>query len=1081
MVGAGQQVARVEKFTPEQKRAIGLVGRDLCVSAGAGSGKTGVLVERFVRLVKKGIPVSEILCITFTEKATAEMKQRVAERLHSRGMERQRQEVEFAYISTIDSFCSRLLRENALEAGLDPEFTILEEYEARFLLGSLAKELLARWGNTNPEGYKLLLEKLHCNDLAESSTGLLATIRSHGFLAGDIPVGDNCQGELDEEQAWWEKESEGPRRAFKEFLCQLQLSYQKEKHERRVLDFSDLVEKSVHLLQAYPVLREERRRQFRHILVDEFQDTNNPQRTLLELLKREGNLFVVGDAQQSIYGFRNADVEVFLGHRRQTEETGGEVIHLDSNFRSRAEILAFVNALFKGYWGGDDSTEWRPLIAGAHFVGKEVPSIEFILASGGKGKKMEEVRELEAKLLASRIKEIVEGGEYRITRVGRERGLVYGDCGILLRTFTDVKLFETALEEMGIPFFVVDGRGLYDAREIIDLINLLRVIDNPRGDLELAAVLRSPLVGITDNTLFWLAYNAKHRAKDEPVLMQLDKLDSIAEIESDQRDRLLKLRQWLERFRGQRERLPLASLIEDIVAETNYDAKVLTLTDGRQCYANLRKFIELTRSFEKRGIMSLREFLKTVQNLRVTETRESEAPTGLEKDNVVKIMTIHKAKGLQFPVAVVADLGRSGRNDRSDVLFSKNRGLGLRMLNPLTRKPEDTDSFTKIYQEIKAREEKEEERVLYVALTRAEEHLILSGSYTERTKSVPLKRMTETLSLSLDSTTAENELTYTGEGFKVSVVQATLEEGFPQTKYDYTRLSGKEREKIHRKERLEVSKKNGIELPVTVAIPRQASNRDYIYSVTEIMSYHSCPQLYYFRYRLGLPSIEAEGALSPVKTEDELEDSPWIGLGNAAHRALELYRPAENYNLYGLEEAIQQALKETLSRPASVEEVNALKGWVKNFYASREGKAVMTAKEVRREMPFIFNYQGIPIRGKIDLLFSPRREDWYLLDYKSSSSTPYIIDSYSVQMRLYSLAMEVIFGRLPGQAMLFFLPEGKGVAVDITPKVMSELDRWLGTFFDACEKMPSHAWSATLSAQVRRSCKSCEYKRYCER
>ncbi|MEK7241744.1 MAG: UvrD-helicase domain-containing protein, partial [Planctomycetota bacterium] len=157
----GLQANASSNLTPEQERAVGTLGKDLCVSAGAGSGKTGVLVERFVGLVSEGgLSVPEILCITFTEKAAGEMKQRVAHKFKSLGMEQERQEVEFAYISTIDSFCSRLLRENALEAGLDPDFTILEEYEASSLQRDMAEDLLARWEETNPEGYKLLLEEL---------------------------------------------------------------------------------------------------------------------------------------------------------------------------------------------------------------------------------------------------------------------------------------------------------------------------------------------------------------------------------------------------------------------------------------------------------------------------------------------------------------------------------------------------------------------------------------------------------------------------------------------------------------------------------------------------------------------------------------------------------------------------------------------------------------------------------------------------------------------------------------------------------------------------------------------------------
>ena len=1201
----GEQYAPTDNLTPEQERAVGTLGKDLCVSAGAGSGKTGVLVERFVGLVSEGgLSVSKILCITFTEKAAGEMKQRVAQKFKSLGMEQERQEVEFAYISTIDSFCSRLLRENALEAGLDPDFTILEEYEASSLQRDMAEELLAQWEETNPEGYMLLLEELHCRDLAESSIELLAKIRSSGLHPKEILVKDDVSPELTEtlkgtnlcikriegllanlspssrqrekaekvvvklrhlkdvraedlqhahianlpeinlsgissdlkenlktlredllerlRRLYWEGVTIRTKLALREFLSQFLQLYQEEKRKRSVLDFSDLIERAINLLQTFPSLREEQRDKFRHILVDEFQDTNSLQKTLLEMLKGgkatpDGgdNLFVVGDAQQSIYGFRYADLEVFLEHKRQTQERGGEIIYLDRNFRSRPEIISFVNQVFRGYWGcrgtlqRAPTTDWRPLVAGSSFAPKGPPSVELLLASGEEGENMEEVRRVEARLLASRIQEIVKNRGLEITRPNlpkAARPITYGDFAILFRSTTDIKLFEAALEEMGIPFFVVSGKGLYDTREIIDLINLLQLIDNPLDEVKLAAVLRSPFAGINDRTLFWLAHHAKHKEKvgayrNTPLLVQLDGLASIPEIDLTQKERLLRFRGLLERLRRLKERLSIASLMEGILAETQYDSRVLASPNGRQSYANLRKFVELTRDFEKREILGLPQFLRAIRDLRVTETRESEAPTDLEADDVVKILTIHKAKGLEFPVVAVADMGRDPRSYPADILFSKKGGLGLKIINPLTNRPEVTATFEGIDREIRGKEKGEEERVLYVALTRAQEHLILSGSFTRRSRSEPLERIAETLNISLDSADLPDELTFGEEGYKLrlGVGKGSARIVAPLS----VRLSSEEREKILRGEPLTlpvIARGEAPEqshpydttpLPVTMPIPRQASQRDYIYSATEIMSYHRCPRLYYFRYKLGLPSIESGELLLTDRAEDELGDSPWARLGTAAHRTLELYRPSSRGVLQyaptthrGLEEAVLQALKETLpsaggvpATPASQEQMDVLKGWVHNFYSSREGQAVMASKEVRHEMPFLFNYSGTPLRGKIDLLFSPEGRGWCLLDFKSSSNESGMLESYAIQMRLYSLAVRALFGVFPERSTLFFLPRGKAVDVDIGPEAMKGLDEWLKAFFEAEEKTSNGA--TAFPARREMGCRWCEYGKYC--
>ncbi|MFN3466691.1 MAG: UvrD-helicase domain-containing protein, partial [Candidatus Brocadiales bacterium] len=822
--------------------------------------------------------------------------------------------------------------------------------------------------------------------------------------------------------------------------------------------------------------------------------------TLLEMLKGKGNLFVVGDTQQSIYGFRYADLEVFLEHKRQTLESGGKVIHLDRNFRARPEIISFVNQVFKGYWGNRTSTpggqrapmaDWRPLVAGSSFAPKEDPSIEILLA---RGERMDEARKVEARLLAARIKEIVGNGGLKITKSGYQRPVTYGDFAILFRSRTDIKLFEAALEEIGVPFFVVSGKGLYDTGEIIDLINLLQLIDNPLDEVRLAAVLRSPLVGINDHTLFWLALNRNREGigayRNTPLLVQLDRLTSIPEIDLAQKERLLRFRELLERLRRLKERLSIASLLESILAETHYDSRVLTFPDGRQSYANLRKFVELTRDFEKREILGLPQFLRAIRDLRVTEVEESEAPTNLEIGDVVKVLTIHKAKGLEFPVVAVADIGRSRRNNHPDVLFSRKGGLGLKITSPLTKGPEVTASFMEIKQEVEEAERAEEERISYVALTRAQEHLILSGSFTKRNKGEPLRRIAETLNISLDSADLPGEVTFGEEGYKLRLdvgKEVVWAEPVP------ARLSSKEREGILQGEALGIPQvieplpaDRKTPLPAAIPTPRLVGQKDYIYSVTEIMSYHRCPRLYYFRYKLGLPSMASEESLLPYGTEDEPGGSQWAGLGNVAHRVLELYRPSHPPQVdtsRGLEGVIRQALEETLPMtgvahpPASQEQIDVLKGWAHNFYSSREGQAVKTAREVRHEMPFLFDYSGTPMRGKIDLLFSPYGKGWSLLDFKSSSDESGMLESYTVQMCLYSLAVKALFGAFPEESILFFLPEGRAVTVDIGPEAMKRLDVWLTDFVEAEEKTPGGADAFPIHQGG--GCRWCEYSKYC--
>lgn len=1134
-------------LTKEQKKGVELVGRDICVTAGAGSGKTRVLVERFVHLVTaKKVPIQEILTITFTEKAASEMKLRIAERFQSKGLERERQDIEFAHLSTIDSFCARLLRENALEAGVDPEFAVLEEYEAWYILRNLAETLLSEWGASNLQGFHPLLEGLHCQNLTEATIKLLSKIRSTGLTPKDIPIKATSHQEIKTVQErvslcleeinsrrgrlpdstklaemldrifhklkpltilspdrltqnhiedlshleirltvpepiksplqrlreelvpkfhgiLSEKEALRVKEALREFLAELLKRYEEEKRKRRALDFYDLEEKVIRLLRNSSLVREELRERFKYILVDEYQDTNNLQKTLLDLLRGDDNLFVVGDAQQSIYGFRDADLEVFLQHKEETIKRKGEVIRLDKNFRSRPEILSFVNLVFKNLWGGSGPVEGSKLLAAASFGKKEAPSVELIFA---RGKDVEEARRQEAALLSWRIQEIVEKKSLKTTRLdGNEplRPISYGDIAILLRSTGDIKLLERALSDLGIPFFVARGRGLYNTREISDLINLLKVVENPLDEVALAAVLRSPFVGVDDQCLFWLAYYRK--ARPQGIIYSLREADKITEIRPSHRDRLKRFAEQLEEFRALKGRVPVGTFIRTILDKTHFDTKVLALPSGRQRYANLRKIVELARAFEKKGVLELPEFFHVLSDLRLREIRESEASIDIEKSDVVKLMTIHAAKGLEFPVVAVVDIARAMPNTTGDIIFSKKVGLGLKLINPLTQKPIITHGYGQIVEDLRQKESRELERVFYVALTRAQEHLLLGASLGPRTEGEWLRAVAENLNLSLESESMPEILSFGNEGYQIKIItnKPTPHEVSPS----FCALSQKEKQKIRMGEKLAfsagVSPINKKILSYVRPASNPATQGDYIYSATEILSFQVCPRRYYFKYRLGLPSLTAP--LSHQKEGDEIGKGI---LGDIAHRVLERYRPSSNK--LRLQEIIIQAFGEYLAEEADQEQVATIKRWVEDFYSSPLGQEVRVAKEVEREIPFIFAYRGNPIRGKIDLLFSPEGQGWHLVDFKSTD----MLEGYQFQMQLYSLAVEAVYGRMPLEAVLFFLSSRTALPVDISPKAMGVFEKRLEGFFRARE-------GETYPIKRGPYCLWCDYQQYCNK
>ncbi|MHC4198146.1 MAG: UvrD-helicase domain-containing protein [Planctomycetota bacterium] len=1168
-------------LTETQKKGVETVDRDVCVTAGAGSGKTRVLVERFVNLVSnKNIPIQNILTITFTEKAASEMKERVAKRFEDMGLWQELQDIEFAYLSTIDSFSARLLREHALEAGVDPEFTVLDEYESWHLQRNVAEVLTLEWESNNPQGMNVLLRGLHCQDVEEAAINIISKVRSTGIALEDLPRTDiqpedivgaadkisACldgletylkQGALSEKSSanvstvvsalspvmhlardapdeltadhiesmdetikrhakltvpeplkselkalreelfpklrglFFERVSAGVGEVLREFLAELARKYAEEKRLRSALDFSDLAEKTICLLKSASHVRQQLRDRFKYILVDEFQDTNKLQKTLVDLLRSENNLFVVGDTRQSIYGFRDADIDVFLNHSEEVAEKNGAVIRLDENFRTRPEIIEFINHVFRNVPGGSGRAESTELIAASHFRQKRSPSVELILARGAN---MDEARGLEAAALARRIHDIVEKKEVKLTRLGGPGAVSmegspvsYGDIAILLRTTTDIKLYERALAELNIPFFVIRGRGLYNTREIMDLVNFLKVIDNPLDEIALAAVLRSPFVGVSDESLFWLAHYSKDRSNDSDgsgknIFNALAYLDKIPEIEPQYRERLLGFMEQLGKFRDLRERLPVSALMDTVIEETNFDTRMLALPSGRQKHANIRKVVELTGGLEKKGFSGLSEFFGVISDLRLRETRESEAQTDVEKSDVVKLMTVHSAKGLEFPVVGVADLSRGRRNRADSVVFSKKTGLGFKALNPSTKVPERTLSYCEIAESQDKNDLEEAKRVLYVALTRAEEHLLLSGALSQRSKGGEwMKMLAEKLDLPLESPESgeiPESVPFGDNGRKLRVITEVAQN---KTRRSFKRLSAADREKILGGKRLGVSAEyaptTGSVLSLT-DIPEAAKGRgdggNYVYSVTEIMSFLLCPRLYYLRYKQGLPALHAAvGGESSFEVREDDEPGKDV-LGSIAHMALERYRPGSGESQ--LRQSVLYAFSQALIAEPTREQIGRVTNWVTDFYAGRIGRMVQDSKRVERELSFVFNYGGSPggnpIRGTIDLLFSPDGSEWRLVDYKASSAVPKEVGGYQFQLRLYSLAVEAIYGQRPSEATLSFIASNETVPVDMSDSAMQDLRDKLDSFFRGQD-------ADTFPERKGQHCDWCEYSGYC--
>jgi ATP-dependent exoDNAse (exonuclease V) beta subunit len=518
--------------------------------------------------------------------------------------------------------------------------------------------------------------------------------------------------------------------------------YAELKEARSALDFDDLELRARDLLRDDGPLRVETRARFAEVMVDEFQDTNPLQVEVIDLIARD-NLFAVGDERQSIYGFRHADVELFR-ERSAAAAEAGRATSLTTNFRTRPAVLAVLNRAFGEVWG----ERFEPLGAGVGDDPSGDPAVELLIvdaykkrwddalggeagarAAFGAGTGETAWRMAEARLVADRIAELA----------GPERGYGFGDVAILLRAATDMALYERALVERGIPAYSHGGRGFSEAQQVGDLRAYLAALANPRDEAALTAVLPSPLAGASLDALALLHLRARALSRDLWWTLEQafggDGSNGLADAlpESD-RDALAAFAERFARQRAAAPRLSLESLIERAVSESGYDRTVLAMPGGERRLANVRKLMRLARLFEAGQGRDLRRFIDHLDERELLRAHEGEAPVeGEARTPAVRLMTIHAAKGLEFPVVCVADLGRPARGGEDEGLQVAADGrVGLRLAS-LSGERSDALEWTRLKEEQAERAEQEERRILYVAMTRAQSRLILSGATdTER-------------------------------------------------------------------------------------------------------------------------------------------------------------------------------------------------------------------------------------------------------------------------------------------------------------------------------------------------------------
>ncbi len=784
------------EFTAEQLNAIEYLGLDACIIAGPGSGKTTVLVERYRQLVEfRGFEPRQILAITFTEKAAANMKAKLAAQFRDHPV--RLRELEAGWVSTIHGFCARLLRENAIAAGIDPRFSVLSPRESENLQWECLNKVLDDLTAERRDQMLELIEALNSPGLTGDLKEVYDAMRSAGMSVDDVRSKPNpshgdpgapawdCAAELRRVVSGWpfgitpNQNAERTRllewcddfeaagkpdfvtfialnnrlklnlqkvpRAFSTVMGELRERMKKlatdevdlqatpfrslifdglagfdEEYRNRKnilgrVDFNDLERHAIALLKTDAAVKSRVEGQFRQIMLDEFQDINGQQAELIMLLRSKDVFFGVGDSNQSIYGFRHARPEIFLQYDGDVRARAGQSVALTHNFRSRGAILRCVRAVLTSLEGIQD----RDLVPGATFAGKDEPSIEVLKIQDEADDRVVAI-EREAAWIAYRIRALC--GTLRLKVPGDTREAGFKDFAVLCRSGDSMEPILNAFNRAGIPYVCGRRQSFLLSREGLDITALVSVISNPRDSISLATLLRSPHVGVSDESLLRLRLFA-HGLTGGLNTWAYGPRESIAPpVRTDaspepDASKLSRFYQNLERWRRDQFVIPLDVLLARALSDCGVDWKPSTVHGS-----NIESFLHLARTAG--ASLDLQEFLREIESLASATDTEADL-SDEDQGNSVQVMTAHAA-GLEFPVTIVAAMDKGARRESRPISFTPEHGVGVKWRNPAA---DDDDGLPDSWAEankaaLKKRESDEEDRLLYVAMTRAAEHLI---------------------------------------------------------------------------------------------------------------------------------------------------------------------------------------------------------------------------------------------------------------------------------------------------------------------------------------------------------------------
>jgi len=737
------------RYTEEQRVAVESLDLSTVLTAGAGSGKTRVLVGRYINLLKeKKADVSEILAITFTEKAAAEMNERIREAMllfersetdafQKEYWRKANHKMTSASISTIDAFCRQIVMEFPIEAGIDPFFSISDEIDsykrARFAAREAVEEMLQAQDQLESLITQIIVERYGLAKIVSHLVYLHEKIRVTGDSVSNVDsrfiktnyyntYKNNIIKCNDDETLKLPHDLIAAH--FLKMCEKVEESYINLGVNGSQLDFVEL-EIAARRVLNNPVYGDIYRKRYKFVMVDEYQDVNELQDDIIRLLTKDkfsSKLFVVGDPKQSIYRFRGGNLQLFKKISNDVKNSGGLNSELTLNFRSKPQLIQFTNKVFESVLK-DDFSQARWIHTDQEDLKTRAEMAVILTDDNGEKRTFHQAR-----FVAKRIAQMVNGKQMLIDDEKSEshfRSVEYKDIAILMRSMNNVKIFEEALAKEKIPYHVVSGSGFYERKEVWWFSNILSWLLDESDDVALLGALRSPIFVIDDETLTQISLRVKNKISLWKTLLSFKisyEKDKFKLSDSKKFEKLYKSIDVLLKLRDFSIKLSPIDIIDKIIELTGFERKLLSMPDGIDMMMNIQKLLGIMKERETK-LSSIYDIVIFLNDMSEISSKEEGLSTDDTAEDVVKIMTVHKSKGLEFPVVFVPEVFNEFGKTKS-LIYDSNLGISIKLGDIV----EDNELSSKIHDTDLKKEEEENVRCLYVALTRAENYLVVVGS-----------------------------------------------------------------------------------------------------------------------------------------------------------------------------------------------------------------------------------------------------------------------------------------------------------------------------------------------------------------